>query len=95
MRQDENYEEVKVKTTLEENLAIHTLLTLWISITPTNSEDPHRLSTHTTPLHISRPGVEILSCLDVISYGDVILDEVIELPKFDLNIITIEKMRIL
>ena len=28
VRQDENYEEVKVKTTLEEQLAIHTLLTL-------------------------------------------------------------------
>lgn len=64
-------------------------------MTPTSSQVLQRLRTHATPLQISRPSAETSRSLEEISYGDVSLDEVIELPKFDLNTITIEQMSIL
>lgn len=80
---------------LEEVIAIQTLVTLPYTTTPTPSQALHRLSTEATSLQASRPSPSTSKVDEVTSYGEIKLDEVIELPKYDLTTITIEKMNIL
>ena len=69
---------------------MQTLVTLPVSMTLTSSQVLHRPSTQATLLKIYRPSAETSRSSKEISYGDVSLDEVIEIPKFDLTTITIE-----
>lgn len=73
---------------------MQTLVTLPDTTTPIPIQALHRLSVEATPLHPSRPSPSTSQVDEVTSYGDINLDELIELQKFDLASITIEKMSI-
>ena len=80
VKEDDKFEELKVTTALEEQLAIQTLVTLPISITPIKSQTLQRLSIDATPLQILRCMSSTSKSAD--DTGDVSLDEVVELPKY-------------
>ena len=88
-------EELVLTMKLEEQIAIYTLVTLPVSTSPIPSQTLHRPSVDATQLQSSRPSSNTSKVGEGTSYGDVNLDEVIELPKFDLATITIEEMSIL
>ena len=86
--------EKNLTTKLKEKLEIQTLVTL-LGTTPPPSQALHRSSIEAIPLQSSRPSPSTSKADKVTSIGDVSLDEVIELSKFDFATITIEKMTIL
>ena len=71
------------------------MVTLPKTTTPTPSRMLHRLSTEATPLQESRPSPSTSKVDNVTSYGNINLNEVIVLPKYDLTTFTIEEMSIL
>ena len=71
------------------------MVILPISASPIPSQTLQKKSVDATPLKSSRPSPNTSRIGEGTSYGDVKLDEVIELPKFDLATITIEEMSIL
>lgn len=75
---------------LEEQIEIQTLVTLLIFASPIPIQTLHRLSVDATPFQSSRPSPNTYKVGEGTYYGDVNLDKVIELPKFDLATITIE-----
>ena len=88
-------EELVLTIKLEEQIAIQTLVTPLVYVSPLTSQYIIRPSIDATPLQISRPSLITSKHVEDTSYGYVILDDVIELPKFGLTTITIEKMSII
>ena len=78
-----------LNTKPEEQISIHTLVTLPVSVYPLTSQTLQRMGTYATPLQISRPSPSTSKYDEDTCYEAVRLDEVIELPNFDLTTITI------
>lgn len=94
-KEKDRIEDSVLSMKLEEVIAIQTLVTILDTATSIPSQALHRLSVEATPLYSSRPIPSTYKVDEVISYGDINLDEVIEIPNFNLASITIEKMSIL
>ena len=89
-KEKDRTKDLVLTTKQEEVIAIHTLVTLLDTTTPTPSQALHRPSTKAIPLQASRPSPSTSKVDQVTSYGDINLNEVIVLPKYDLTTITIE-----
>lgn len=87
-------EETELTPKLKEKVTIQALLTLPKSGTP-SSHTLQKPSTDVTPLQISVPSPSSSKAKEVITYGDVSLDEEIVLPKYDFDTMRIEQMGIL
>lgn len=71
------------------------MVSLPISASSIPSQNLHRRRVDATPLKSSRPSPDTSKVGEGTSYGEVDLDEVIEILKFDLTTITIEEISVL